>query len=101
MRINLILLIVLVHFACAADDWQLPAEKPAFKPGAGSELAQANCLMCHSHDYIATQPAFTREQWKASVIKMQQKFGAPIPAETVDSLVEYLTKTYGRPPPAK
>ena len=90
-------LLVLSAVVVAADEWQLPAEKPAFKPGKGSELAQANCLICHSHEYVATQPPFTRDQWKASVTKMQQKFGAPIPAESVDPLVDYLVQAYGRP----
>ncbi len=86
-----------VTVAIAADEWRLPEEKPAFKPAPGADLAQANCLMCHSHEYITTQPAFTREQWKASVMKMQQKYGAPIAPETVDPLLDYLVQTYGKP----
>lgn len=81
--------------AFAADDWKLPEEKPAFKPGA--DLAMANCLICHSHEYITTQPPFTRDQWKASVTKMQQKYGAPITAENVEPLLDFLVKSYGKP----
>ena len=80
----------------AADEWVLPPEKPNLKTSKGAELAQADCLICHSSEYISTQPAFTREQWKASVTKMQQKFGAPIPAEHVDPLLDYLTNNYGK-----
>src|SRR5436190_260109 len=84
-----------INHAAAADQWVLPPEQPNFKTAKGSELVQANCLICHSSEYVTTQPAFTREQWKASVTKMQQKFGAPITAEAVDPLVEYLTANYG------
>jgi len=82
--------------AIAADEWRLPDEKPAFKSAPGAELVQANCIMCHSHEYITTQPAFTREQWKASVAKMQAKYGAPIVPETVDPLLDYLVRSYGK-----
>ena len=85
-----------VFVAAAADDWKLPAEQPTLKPGGGADLVKANCLMCHSVDYISIQPAFTRDQWRASVTKMQQKFGAPIVAETVDPLLDYLVGSYGK-----
>ncbi len=94
-RIFLILL-TCASISIAADDWKLPDEKPAFKTMPGAELIQANCLMCHSHEYITTQPAFTRDQWKASVAKMQAKYGAPLAPEAVDPLLDYLTKAYGK-----
>ena len=86
-----------ITVAIAADEWRLPEEKPSFKSAPGAELAQANCIMCHSHEYITTQPAFTRDQWKASVTKMQQKYGAPIVPEAVDPLLDYLVRGYGKP----
>ena len=93
--------IFLTFLACAsisiaADDWKLPDEKPAFKAAPGADLAMANCIMCHSHEYITMQPAFTRDQWKASVTKMQQKFGAPLAPENVDAVLDYLAKAYGK-----
>ena len=93
--------ISLAIFACtaiafAADEWKLPDEKPAFKSAPGAELVQANCIMCHSHEYITTQPAFTRDQWKASVAKMQAKYGAPLAPENVDALLDYLAQSYGK-----
>src|SRR4051794_39001965 len=83
--------------ANAADDWTLPVEKPTYNETPGVELVKANCLMCHSSEYITTQPAFTRDQWKASVTKMQLKFGAPVTAESVEPLLDYLTANYGKP----
>ena len=78
------------------DDWKLPTEEPRLKAGVGSELTSVSCVLCHSVDYITTQPPLTREQWKAAITKMQQKFGAPIGPEKVDPLLEYLVKNYGK-----
>src|SRR5258708_6873986 len=36
-----------------------------------------------------------RDYWMGSVRKMQQKYGARIPEEQVDPLVDYLVKNYG------
>ena len=43
----------------------------------------------------ASQPPMPRAFWKGSVQKMQQKYGAPIPDEQVEAVVDYLTKNYG------
>ena len=81
----------------AADEaWAMPAEETRLKPGSGSELVKMNCLLCHSTDYISTQPPLTRDQWKATVTKMQQKFGAPYNADKIDPVIDYLVKSYGK-----
>ena len=74
---------------------QLPPEVNAFKQDAGAEIANAQCLICHSVEYVSMQPPFLRSFWKSSVQKMQQKYGATIPDAQVESLVDYLTKNYG------
>ena len=73
----------------------LPPETSKLKPGPGAELATAQCLLCHSADYISTQPRLARAAWKATVLKMQQKYGALIQTNNVDALVEYLARGYG------
>ena len=75
----------------------LPPETAAFKPGTGAELTQANCLMCHSVEYIATQPRMPRKFWEAEVKKMKEKFAAPLADENLAALADYLTATYGIP----
>jgi len=75
---------------------ELPAETGAFKPGAGSELAQQQCVSCHSVDYVTIQPpgkplAF----WKAEVEKMKKVYGAQIPDDQVESIARYLARAYG------
>lgn len=75
----------------------LPGETATLKPGKGAELAQANCMVCHSVDYIATQPPMPRKFWDATVKKMIEKYAAPTPAEVTAGIAEYLTATYGVP----
>jgi sulfite dehydrogenase len=74
---------------------QLPPEVNAFKQDVGAEIANAQCLICHSVEYISTQPKMQRPFWKAGVQKMQQKYGAPIADAQVEALVDYLVKNYG------
>ena len=69
----------------------------ALKPGPGLELVRANCLICHSTDYIVMQPRGDAKQWQGVVTKMMKVFGAPINAEDEKALVEYLTSAYGPP----
>ena len=76
---------------------KLPAEGGSFKPGKGVELAQAHCLMCHSVEYISTQPPMTRKFWEATLKKMKEKFAAPTPDDVLPALADYLTTTYGVP----
>jgi hypothetical protein len=89
--------LVLCVLAHATDTTHsLPPETAKLKPGTGSELANANCLLCHSADYINIQPRFTRTVWKSEVIKMQQKYGAPIATNNIEALTDYLTTNYGK-----
>ena len=69
----------------------------AFKPGPGATLAQQACLTCHSSAYVSTQPVFTKAQWTAEVTKMRAVYGAPITAEQIAPLADYLTANYGKP----
>jgi sulfite dehydrogenase (cytochrome) subunit B len=84
----------------AADTkkWTLPPETAAFAPGRGVAAANAHCVTCHSIDYVTTQPPMPRSFWQATVEKMRGKFGAPIPPEQTEPLVEYLTAQYGAKP---
>lgn len=73
----------------------LPAETAGFEAAAGVELMMANCLQCHSAEYITTQPPLPRAAWKASIEKMRGKYGARVPIEQETLLLDYLAKTYG------
>ena len=84
--------------AAAADAWKLPADQPRFRAGPGVEIASANCILCHSTDYLSTQPPLERAAWLAIVNKMREKYGAPLPTNQVDRVVNYLTGAYGKKP---
>lgn len=76
----------------------LPAETAIYKESAlpGYQLALANCLMCHSAQYVQTQPHTSpRSYWEATVKKMKTPFGAPFPEADIAPIVDYLAKTYG------
>jgi sulfite dehydrogenase (cytochrome) subunit B len=75
----------------------LPEETAAFKPGKGVELAQGQCLMCHSADYVSMQPPMPRKFWEATLKKMKEKFGAPTPDDQLSALADYFTAAYGVP----
>jgi sulfite dehydrogenase (cytochrome) subunit B len=79
--------------------YDLPGETAALAPGPNLGTVQANCLGCHSADYVTTQPrsfADPRAFWGAEVAKMQKAYGAPIADADVQPIVEYLVSTYGR-----
>ncbi len=78
-----------------ALDIQLPPETGVFKQSPGAELANGQCLVCHSVEYVTSQPSMGRAFWKAAVVKMQQKYGAPIDDKQIEPLADYLTRNYG------
>src|SRR5262245_2725006 len=79
--IGLFALLVAMWFVDAAElKFPLPLETSKFKPGDGAILVTVQCLTCHSADYISTQPKLSRAAWKATVVKMQQKYGSQLPA---------------------
>lgn len=69
---------------------QLPAGTGLFPAGAGADMANAQCLMCHSADMVLYQPARTKDEWKATINKMRTAYGAPISADQIDPLAAYL-----------
>jgi cytochrome c551/c552 len=59
------------------------------------EIANARCLVCHSVEYVSTQPPLPRTFWTSSVKKMREKYGAEIPDQQIEPLLDYLVETYG------
>ncbi len=79
---------------------ELPQQTATLKAGPGADLANGQCLICHSAEYITTQPsdkplAF----WKAEVEKMKKVYGAPIPDDQIQALAAYLSRNYGSDSP--
>jgi mono/diheme cytochrome c family protein len=75
---------------------ELPASKTLFPPGNGADLANGQCLMCHSAGMVLRQPPLTQEEWVGEINKMRNAFGAPLPADQVNALAMYLHTLNGR-----
>src|SRR4051812_30830639 len=100
MKSVLAFLLLSLPAAQAADrGWKLPAETAKLERGPGVEIVTAQCLLCHSADYISIQPRMNRAAWTATVTKMKDKYGAPITPENIEPVVNYLAKTYGAEKP--
>ena len=77
-------------------DWKLPPETARLRPGENSQLVSASCLMCHSADYLSSQPPMDRKAWQATVEKMKAKYGAPLSTNQFEPIVNYLAENYGK-----
>ena len=75
---------------------ELPPPAVALKEGKGMEVTQGYCAICHSLDYITTQPKFPKAKWEAEVNKMIKVFGAPIDADNAKIIVDYIGYAYGK-----
>jgi len=67
------------------------------RDGPGRQLVEANCVMCHSLDYIPmNSPFLDRKGWEASVTKMIKVMGAPIAEADGQKIADYLAGQYGK-----
>jgi len=92
MRTILALMMVLAAAPALAQESQL-----RLRDGPGRQLVEANCVMCHSLDYIPmNSPFLERKGWEASVNKMIKVMGAPIAEADAQKIVDYLAGQYGK-----
>src|ERR1700693_1252820 len=71
--------------------------KVQLKEAPGRDKA-AECVACHSVDYIQMNSRFLdKAGWTGSVNKMINAFGAPIAKEDVEPIAGYLAENYGKP----
>lgn len=84
-------LLILISSAAFAGE-----EKIRLIKGPGHDKVLANCMMCHSVDYIQMNSGFLdKAGWEKTVNKMIKVMGAPIQEKDVPEIVDYLTKYYG------
>ncbi len=89
--------ILAVTLAATAVAVYAGEDKVKLKAGAGVDKVQANCVACHSLDYIPlNSPFLDRKGWDAVVGKMVKAFGAPIKPEDQEPIAEYLARYYGK-----
>ena len=73
----------------------LPPESITLAPGSGREVTETQCRMCHSLDYVTTQPRGSQAQWQGVVTKMRTVYGAPISDAEATVITHYLAASYG------
>jgi cytochrome c5 len=73
----------------------LPDSSAMFPPGPGADVANANCLACHSVGMVTNQPILPKAAWEAEVNKMRNAFKAPVQASDVPAIVDYLVSIKG------
>ena len=67
------------------------------KEGTGKSQVNANCVTCHSLDYIVqNSPFLDKKGWTGTVDKMVNAMGAPILPQDVEVIVSYLAENYGK-----
>jgi mono/diheme cytochrome c family protein len=88
--------------AAVVKSIELPGDGTQLTPSTlpGYALAQANCVVCHSAEYMLYQPPTApRAYWDAMVKRMKAVFKAPINDADMPSIVDYLVRTYGAEQP--
>ena len=68
----------------------LPNGDRTFPGDAKADAINNNCLACHSAGMVLNQPSLSRAAWQAEVEKMRSVYLAPIAAEDVSAIVDYL-----------
>lgn len=94
---------VLVPLCCAAQTGPvlksisvtLPESTAMFPPGPGADVANADCLACHSVGMVMNQPVMAKAAWEAEVNKMRTVYKAPVPASDVAAITDYLASIKG------
>jgi hypothetical protein len=73
----------------------LPTGDRMFPSGPGSDVADNNCLACHSAGMVLNQPALSKAQWQAEVARMITAYKAPVDQKDVGPIVDYLVSIRG------
>ena len=73
----------------------LPPESVTLPAGPGMAVTETQCRMCHSLDYITTQPRGGAAQWQGVVTKMKNVYSVPLTEDESKAIVEYLASHYG------
>jgi hypothetical protein len=76
------------------DAGQYPIYYPELAAGDGKDDVENNCELCHSPRYITMQPVMPAQAWSDEVSKMRKTYGASIPDETAQKIIQYLGTHY-------
>jgi hypothetical protein len=76
------------------DAGQYPIYYPELAAGEGKDDVENNCELCHSPRYITMQPPLPAQGWADEVTKMRKTYGASIPEDTSQKIIQYLGTHY-------
>jgi cytochrome c5 len=76
------------------DAGQYPIYYPELAAGDGKDEVENNCELCHSPRYITMQPVMPAQAWSEEVSKMRKTYGASIPDDTAQKIIQYLATHY-------
>lgn len=62
--------------------------------GDGQQEVASYCNTCHSPRYITMQPPLPADVWTAEVNKMIKSYGASIPEDATQKIIQYLQSHY-------
>ena len=68
---------------------------PNLPDGPAKQSYMIQCAICHTQRYVTMQPRFSRKAWTDEVNKMINTYKAPIPADQVSGIVDYLMSVRG------
>ena len=71
-----------------------PASGKAIPEGKGSDIFQVSCLICHDDKTVGALKR-DRTAWTREIEKMMN-WGAYVPAERKDELIDYLTNAFNQ-----
>jgi mono/diheme cytochrome c family protein len=87
----------LPHAATTGESYEVNAYAlyPAtLESGDGQQEVTAYCNACHSPRYITMQPPLPADVWTAEVNKMIKSYGASIPEDATQKIIQYLQSHY-------
>jgi hypothetical protein len=76
------------------DAGKYPIYPPVLAAGDGRREVEAYCDTCHSRRYITMQPPLPPGTWADEVNKMAKTYGASIPDDAAQKIIQYLQSHY-------
>jgi hypothetical protein len=71
-----------------------PIYEPELAAGDGKLEVETYCNTCHSPRYIIMQPPLPAGSWEDEVNKMVKTYGASVPSDDAQKIIEYLQSHY-------
>jgi hypothetical protein len=75
---------------------ELPNGDRTFPDGSGADLANGNCLSCHSAGMVLNQPRLSAAVWLEEVNKMRTAYHAPVDEADMQGIATYLAEMQAR-----